>query len=154
MPNFFTSYSSSISSKAWNRRLRAKLTSRNSAWAVWEHRYFPSSFFSRSPLLHSFLVLSQTIFGFRSRSFMRSAKPSVRSLFWNSLFIMWSLVMFERASKKSEKRSNSVSNAFNSFSSVSFCQLSASRGISHMILSSFVSSNLNFVLWRLFITCW
>ena len=123
----------SVSSRKSNRRRRARLKVKNADCPYSEHLYVPLPVFVRNPPALSFFEFSQTVFGFKSRSFMKSAKFTVLSSSSTSRLIIFSLVWFDSASKMLENRWKSSSNACNSVSSWSFGQSIGDRGTSRII---------------------
>ena len=106
-----------------------------------EQLYVPLAVFVRNPPSLSFLEFSQTVFGFKSRSRMKSAKFIVLSSSSTSRLIILRRVWLARAPKMFENFSKSSSNALNSVSSWSFGQSIGDRGISRIIFPSCNSYN-------------
>ena len=97
-----------------------------------EQLYVPLAVFVRNPPSLSFFEFSQTVFGFKSRSRMKSAKFIVLSSSSTSRLIIFRRVWLARAPKMFENFLKSSSNALNSVSSWFFGQSVRERGISRI----------------------
>lgn len=126
----------SVSSKESNRRRRARLNVKNADCPNSEQLYVPLPVFVRNPPSLSFREFSHTVFGFKSSSFMKSAKFIVLSFSSTTRLIIFSRVWLDSASNMLENRWKSSSNAWNSRSSWSFGQSVGDRGTSRTTFPS------------------